>query len=157
MGVTVKDGVWRALLKRTADLHSVRARVGVLASKGGDVKHEGSDLTLVELAAIHEFGAPAAHIPERSFIRSTFYVRRVNALRALCERLTKEVISGHMPARRAVGLLGTWAATECRTTITEIDIPPPLADATVQAKGSSKPLVDTGQLLNAITWELVKS
>jgi hypothetical protein len=31
-------------------------------------------------------------------------------------------------------------------------VPPPNAPSTVAKKGSSRPLVDTGRLVNAITW-----
>jgi hypothetical protein len=31
-------------------------------------------------------------------------------------------------------------------------VPPPLKPATIARKGSSRPLVDTGRLLSAITW-----
>lgn len=42
-----------------ADIEKLSAKVGVIGSKAS-------------IAAHHEFGAPAAGIPERSFIRSTF-------------------------------------------------------------------------------------
>ncbi|MCJ7694313.1 MAG: hypothetical protein MUO40_02705 [Anaerolineaceae bacterium] len=42
-----------------ADIQEYSANVGVIGSKA-------------QIAAHHEFGAPAAGIPERSFIRSTF-------------------------------------------------------------------------------------
>lgn len=135
-------------------------------------------ITLAELAAIHEFGATIERghatgprtpmqnargtntgskirIPARSFIRSTFYVRRANALTTICGKLAKQVVTDGMDVKRALGILGAWAVGEVRSTFTEIDIPPPLAQSTIDAKGSSKPLIDTGQLKNSITWELV--
>lgn len=158
--VTEKRTKWDELIARAHGLARGHVRVGVLLSKGGEKPHEGKGknadhITLVELAAIHEFGSPAAGIPERSFIRSTFYVRRVEALRSMCARLAKAVVTDGLDPKRALGMLGAWAASQVKETITEIDIPPPLADSTVQAKGSSKPLVDTGQLKNSITYEVV--
>lgn len=154
MGVRVDDAGWRAIFKRAVEMRTIRARVGVLADKGGDAPHDGSDLTLVELAAVHEFGAPAANIPERSFIRSTFVVR-ADELRQVCAAITRAIVSRGMDVRRGVGMLGAWGAAAVKGTITQSDIPPPLKPATIAAKDSSKPLVDTGQLLNAITWEIV--
>lgn len=159
--VTVKRKAWDELLARAHGLARGFVKVGVLASKGGDELHStkgqqtSHDITLIEIAAIHEFGSPKAGIPERSFIRSTFLVRRVNALNNMCAKLAKAVVTQGMKPERALGLLGSWAAAEVKSTITEIDIPPPLAQATIDAKGSSKPLVDTGQLKNAITYEVV--
>ncbi len=131
-----------------------RLRVGVLASKGGNESRGG--ITMVELAAIHEFGSPDNNIPARSFIRATFLVRRVNALATMQTKLAEKIVLGGMPARRALGILGAWAASEVKKTFTEIDIPPPLRQATIDAKGSSKPLIDTGRLLGAVTWEVVE-
>lgn len=147
------DAVWRKLYKRAMDTRTLKARVGVLAGKGGERTHADSDLTLVEIAAIHEFGTE--NIPERSFIRRTFYERAASGLRAKVADITRAIILGAVEVRQGIGLLGAWGAAEVKNTITQTDIPPPLAPATVAAKGSSKPLVDTGQLLNAITWEVV--
>lgn len=153
--VEVERKLWDALLARAAKLDRVHVKVGIMGEKGATVHSgEGGDFTLVEIAALHEFGGH--HVPERSFIRSTFLIRRVNALRAKQVELAKAIVTGGMDPIRALGLLGAWGASEVKNTITEIDIPPPLADSTVQAKGSSKPLVDTGLMKNSISWEVVE-
>lgn len=148
-------GVILDALKRAELVGRLRVRVGVLASRGGDAAHEGGDLSLVQLAAIHEFGSPAAGIPERSFIRSTFHTYAKDALRDKLTVLCKAALSGRMDPRVAIDLLGTWAVAEVRRTITAGKVRPPLAPSTIDAKGSSKPLVDTGQLVNAIAHEVV--
>jgi hypothetical protein len=148
------DTVWRHVYARVMALSKLELNVGVLVSKGG-ARSVGDDLTLVELAAIHEFGSPAANIPERSFIRRTFYERVPNELRVVCGRIAKAITLGAMGARQGMNTLGAWAAAQVKNTITQTDIPPPLASETVNRKGSSKPLVDTGQMLNAISWEVV--
>lgn len=155
MSVHVNDAPWRALFKRAVAMRTIKARVGILASKGGSAKQEGSDLSLVEIAAAHEFGTGDGHIPERSFLRSTFYVRVASELRHVIANLCTAVIQRGVDPRAAIGQLGAWGAAQVKNTITQTDIPPPLAASTVARKGSSKPLVDTGQLLNAITWEVV--
>lgn len=161
--------VWDKLKREVGKAAHSFIRVGVLSSKGGAEQHpsdDGDPITMVELAAIHEFGAKVTRdtaegpvtivIPERSFIRSTFLIRRVNALRTIQTKLATAIVQKGMPVKRALGLLGQWAAAEVKNTITEIDIPPPLAQSTIDAKGSTKPLVDTGRLLNAITYEVVE-
>ena len=155
MGVHVNDAIWRRMYKRAVEMRSIRARVGVLASKGGTRQAGDGDLTLVELAAIHEFGSPAAGIPERSFLRRTFYERVPDKLREVIAAIVKAVVHEEMDVRRGVGLLGAWGAAEVKNTITQTDIPPPLKPETIARKGSSKPLFDTGQLVNSITWEIV--
>lgn len=145
--------VWDQLVAKIGQLGSMRVHVGVLQSKAGA---HPSGIDMVELAAIHEFGAPAAHIPARSFIRSTFMVRRVQALASTLTKLAGLIVNKGMANRTALSILGQWGAAECKNTITEIDISPPLAQSTIDAKGSDKPLVDTGRLVDAISYEVVE-
>ena len=108
---------------------------------------------MVELAAVHEFGSRDGTIPERSFIRSTFARQRV-PLGKMCERLARMVVTKGMDVHQAMTLLGAWGASEVRKTITGGHVEPALKPATIAAKGSSKPLIDTGQLVGAITYEV---
>jgi hypothetical protein len=117
--------------------------------------HTGRDFTNVELAVIHEYGAPAAGIPERSFLRSTFFGGRPTYI-AMLRVLLKKVYEQKMELKRALGLVGSKIAGDVKRRITQgAGIPPPLKSATIARKGSSRPLVDTGQLKNSITWEVV--
>lgn len=147
----VKGETWKQVVDRLANLSlGGRVKVGVLAGSGTTADGVG----LVEIAAIHEFGSPEQRIPARSFLRSTFLFRRVNAMRTLCARLVRAIALGRMTKAQAFNALGSWAVAEVKNTITEIDIPPPLSQKTIDAKGSSKPLVDSGRLMNALSYEL---
>ncbi len=154
--VVVKDR-WKALLKRVTPLGDFEAHVGILASKGGNVTHDasaaaGKPITLLELAAIHEFGSPAAGVPERSFIRRTFNEPEGQAeLKLLYAKLARAVVNGKMSAEQAIELLGMKMAAMVKNRILVDWIPPPNAPSTVARKKSSRPLVDTGQLVGAIT------
>lgn len=157
------DAPWRELYKRVLAANTYRVKVGVLAEKGGNSTHADSQMTLVEIAATHEFGSSDGHIPERSFIRSTLYVRSAKQLEEKITAAAKLVIDGKLDAGKALALLGTFAASEIKNTITmnEADAYgeypyPPLADSTIAAKGSSVPLIDTGQLKNSITYVVEK-
>lgn len=151
--VTVDRKRWDELLARAHGLERLHVRVGVLSSKGGDAK-EG-EFTLVELAAVHEFGTEDGHVPERAPIRTTFYVRCKQELVDMQFKLAKQIVSGGMDPRRAMGILGSWGANAVKKTITDGDgLPPPLAQSTIDAKGSSRPLVDTGMLKAAYTYEV---
>lgn len=153
--VKFKDSTWKAILRfaesQSKPAQESHVKVGVVGP-GANESVEG--MTMVELAAIHEFGAPRAGIPERSFIRRTFAAKqeetgRVTAL------LAKRLLAGEFTLEKALNVLGMWASTAVKKTITEGDgIPPPLAPATVAAKGSSRPLVDTGRLLQSISWQV---
>lgn len=143
---------WEELKERNREAGKTHVRVGVF----GTETHEGSaDLTMVELAAIHEFGSPAANIPERSFIRATLNAKH-DEIAKLLTGAAKAVVKGTVTVERALNIIGTAVVKDIKVRITSgPGIPPPLKDATIKHKGSSRPLVDTGQLKNAITHVVV--
>lgn len=118
-------------------------------------KHEGSELNTAEIGYVHEFGSTDGTIPERSFIRSTLHGEDRKELIALSKRLLKKMADGSMDLEKALGLLGVAGADKISQKIVSIRTPPNSA-ATIRRKGSSNPLVDTGQLKNSITWRITK-
>lgn len=140
---------WNELRALLSDGGASHVNVGIIGSEAS-AQHPGSDLTNAELGVIHEYGLG---VPERSFLRRTFEDPvKLAEYRALQERLAGLVIEGKITLERAAELVGAWGAAAVQRTITESDIPPPLAAETVRRKGSSKPLVDTGQLVRSINW-----
>jgi phage gpG-like protein len=150
--VKFNDRVWRKLLARVNNLGDQHVRVGVF----GDGQSRDDGASNVEIAAIHEYGSQAAGIPERSFIRATLRAKDASGeLASICKRLARGVVRDQMDHRKALEILGAQATTWIKGAITEGDgISPPLHPATVARKGSSRPLVDTGQLINSITWKV---
>jgi hypothetical protein len=130
-------------------------RVGVLQGSG---KASTGNLTMIHLAAIHEFGSPSSGIPERSFIRRTFNDRSVQAdLSQLFVKLATAIVTKNITNKQYLNAVGAWGTATIKKTITQgAGVPPPLAPATIERKGSSRPLVDKGRLLNAITWQIVE-
>lgn len=156
-----RDLGWKAFFERVK-IKDARVKVGVLASgKGGEreVGPDGTpgDLTVAEIAAIHEFGTQDRSVPERSFLRSTFDEKR-EELAKMGKALLLRVLDGKLTVRQALEAMGMKLAAETKKKITAgAGIPPPLRPSTVAAKGSDRPLVDTGRLLNAITWAVENS
>ena len=148
-----KDRGWRALQAFAKKVAAKQATVHIGVIDDGS--RDGGDLTNAELAAIHEFGAPGANIPERSFIRSTFDTNQAK-YRDLLKRLGKAVLLKRQSVVDALGILGATMAADIKKRVTSgPHIPPPLAAATARRKGSDRPLVDTGQMINAVTWKVV--
>lgn len=149
MSLKVIDRGMRTWRKRHEALaRKPHVKIGIMSDSG---THEGG-ISMVELAAIHEFGTADGHVLERSFLRSTFRAQ-IDAWKAFAKRLLKGVVGGKMPIAQALGLLGQRAAADVKKRITTgAGIPPLLAKSTVSRKGSSRPLVDTGALLNSITY-----
>lgn len=156
---TVKPGVRqvgdaaKVLRERYARVAGKYVAVGVF--QGSHKRPDGAadGLSLAELAAIHEFGAPSRNIPERSFIRSGVE-RKMPELKALVRKLTPLVGARKVPEDRALGLIGTMAVGAVQARFGADDLAP-LQPATIARKGSSRPLIDTGQLRASITWQIV--
>lgn len=148
---TVDDRVWRQLREKVRGIGHARVKVGVL---GGTTS---SGVSLPELAAIHEYGAPAANIPARSFLRFTVKNRREDITR-LCEKLARSLLAEKMEIDQALGILGAWMVSAVKKSITQRLIKQDLAQATIVRKTGGKTgkkgtaaLIDTGQLINAIS------
>ena len=69
--------------------------------------------------------------------------------------LLKQVRERKMDFRTAADIIGAKAAAIMKRTIRDFD-DPPNAPYTIAKKKSSNPLVDTGLLMQSVTWELRK-
>lgn len=114
---------------------------------------KGKPIKMAALAAVHEFGSSDGRIPERSFMRSAV-ADGTDKLKKMCKKLSLDVTQGRMSKDKALGILGQFMVDLMRGKIAQ-SVPPPNKPATIKAKGSAKTLVDTGQLMGALNWELV--
>lgn len=146
---------WDAIRRRVSDLGRAHVRAGVVGPPAHE-QHRGSDLTVAELATIHELGNPRTGLVRRSFIAATCDDPAVQAgFVAMEARLISEVINGRVDRNVALAMLGGWMAQQIRDRISSGRVTPPLAPSTVARKHSSIPLLDQGQLLDAIGYEIV--
>lgn len=147
---------WEHVKRVVAALGRAHVRAGVVGPPAQQ-RHVGSDLTNGELATLQELGNPSTNLPPRSFVGKTVKDPGFRAEFAAVEaRLVRAVIAGKITRDRALDLLGAFAAGKIRQTIIDDQVAPPLASSTSAAKGHSKVLVDSGQLVAAIGWEVVK-
>jgi hypothetical protein len=122
-------------------------RIGVFGELGSD---------LVLRASVHEFGAPSRNIPQRSFLRATIDEKRSDLIARAARgagRVLDAVSKGanaQEATRKELDLLGLFAVRAVRERIRS-NIPPPLKPETIEAKGSSVALIDTGRMIQAIT------
>lgn len=147
--VTDQDRGFRALIRRmTAAEAPLRLTVGIHDTEGD--KDAGDGLTMSELGEIHEFGLG---VPRRSFI-ADWADETIEKKKAQIRAMAKAVVQGKIESVE-IGLerLGNLYVAEVQARIVA-HIPPPLAESTIARKGSSTPLVDTGQLKSAITYRV---
>jgi len=176
--VVDRDRGWAAMVARAeAMAGGAYVKVGILGDKGGglherDAGGKGKPLTVAEIGAVNEFGTEDGHVPERSFLRSTFD-RLHPELTADAAKLLPQVLDGKLSVETALNVLGAKLAGAIKRTITDgAGVPPPNAPSTVARKMRAgawnvrgkaqvqrgwgvRPLVDTGRLLGAITWAVV--
>lgn len=136
------DRKWKQIQKEIKILHNSFTAIGL---------HEGSPpypegLTVADVGFFNEFGTK--HIPERPWMRNWFDANK-NKILKQAKILYQAVLAGKMKAKRALGLLGEWAQGELRKSIIKLSSPPN-APITILLKGSSSPLIDTGQMLNTV-------
>lgn len=124
-----------------------KINVGVPAGKS---EADGTPVALI--AAVHEFGSPQKGIPERPFLRTTIQENRDKYVQ-LNRRNLVAVLNGKMNVEQALGQLGEVAKGDVQAKIASGGFEP-LKESTIKRKGSSKPLIDTGQLRQSIAWEL---
>jgi len=145
---------WDKIRETVAELGRASVRAGVVGS-AAQAEHGSTGETNAEIALWMEYGT--SRLPERSFIRRTLRDPAVRTeAEALLTRITAAVIAGKMDRDRGLGLLGAWMASQIQKTILEDRVAPELAPSTVEAKHSDKVLVDSGQLVGAVGYEIVK-
>ena len=92
-------------------------KVGVFASAGN---YDQTGVSLVEVAAINEFGSEKAHIPERSFLRQPLR-NGGSELRKIAIRVVKAVLEEKMEFQPGMKILGEWGVKTCKNAITDGD------------------------------------
>lgn len=165
----VKDVGKQALeraIKRLTSMGDQQVTIGIHAEKGAQPYSRGQStpVTTAMIGTFHEFGTLARFekksdpntttmpgVPQRSFLRSTVDANRT-PYQGLIKRAAIAIIDGrHLPSV-AWGLVGEKVVGDVQQRMAD-GIKPALTAATIEAKGSSKPLIDTGQLRQSITWE----
>ncbi len=98
-------------------------------------------------------------IPERPFLRNAMRNNRASykaAMKASASTIMEQVALGKRPAdekRKALKRLGIKAQGDIQDEITSLKSPPN-APTTIRLKGSSNPLIDTGEMRNAVTFKI---
>jgi hypothetical protein len=148
--VTVRDHGANALQKQLKQLgRGATIRVGILTGKAEE-QHKKSALQVVDVAGFHEFGAG---VPRRSWLRDWVDADQ-SRINAVLSKVPGLIMHGKQPAYDVLLKAGLKLVTYCRERIRN-RLEPPLTEATIRAKGSSVPLIDTGQLITSITTEVV--
>lgn len=148
--ITDSDPGFRRLAGELGEMGSVV--IGVQGEEAAQA-HPGGSLTVGQLAAAHELGlVPGA--PPRSWLRA-FMDANVDRLKAETASELRLVLSGGKTRKQALQDLGYKWTAEIRDRIWRGEVQPALKASTVQRKrGEWRPLLDTGTLMNSITYRV---
>lgn len=127
-------------------------KAGILAKDGS--QNHGEGITVFKIGMIHEFGVPEKNIPRRSFIRAPIE-NNIKEITKLIEHNHKLVSENSISAEVALSRIGIKAQNTIKESFRNNDWKP-LKRATIKRKGSSKPLIDTGQLIGSISYIVEK-
>ncbi len=154
------------LVRELNYLATHQVHIGIFADA-----ERNDNVPMLVIAAANEFGAKIPKrqarfedlddenpekwiiIPERSYLRAWFD-ENVDVLQATMERLIGQVVEGKISGRAALETIGGYVVTHVQAYMVDLKTPPN-APSTIRRKGSSNPLIDTGQLKDSITWKVV--
>ncbi len=155
-GVTSTDHGYDALRKRIFGFGKPQIATGILEAEGAQPKtaepgeENAEPVTVIDVADWNEFGTD--EIPARSFIRAWFDQAEPE-MREDLRKLMRGVAAGTHTKEQVLELLGVKAVGGIQKRIAD-GIDPPNAPETIERKGSSKPLINTGQLRSSVSYAI---
>lgn len=136
------DRGWNNIVRELEKAKGMEVAVGILEGS----QNEGT--SIAEYASYNEFGTE--DIPPRPFMAMSFD-ENLAEINSDFKKQGDQMVQGKKTANAALTVIGQKHAGRIQTTITGRNILPRLADSTVRAKkGSTKTLVDTGAMANAV-------
>lgn len=135
----------------------LKAKLQEIASQTGKAKSlkvgfmadadypDGTKVAMV--AAIQNFGAPAAGIPPRPFFSNMVKAKSPKWGESLGNMLERTNFDGE----KALNLMGEGIKGQLQRSINETN-DPPLSPVTVAKKGFNKPLIETANMIRAATY-----
>ncbi len=135
--------------KLIAELAGAAITIGVQGEEA-KMAHKNSDRTIGEVAAIHELGLG---VKERSWLRAWFDANQQRIQQQTRDALVK-VAARQVSRKKVMEQLGYDWVEEIRDNIVSGKIRPALAQATIDRKGHDIPLLESADMVNAITFRL---
>ena len=128
----VKVGFPAGLARSSAIMHAIWNEFGTRGGKSGG-----------------GWGGP---VPERPFFRNTMRGNRAKYLDGM-RKAGRDILTKSVPPVAILRRLGIMAQGDVQASITAL-MSPPNSPVTIKRKGSSKPLIDTGEMRQAVTYKV---
>lgn len=138
-------------LKKRLQKAEAEVLVGITEQVASEQKSGADGLTVLDIAAIHEFGL--GNVPSRSFIEG-YVVENVDALHKMVQSRLKLFYDDKITETQMLNQLGLYASNGMKARISN-GIAPELSSVTIKNKGGKEiPLIDSGQLRASITYRI---
>lgn len=147
-----KDFGFNRIVQELRRLDHSYVKVGIQEGKitipeaRGDHEKKGGQ-SMASIGYYNEYGTNS--IPARPFMRTSF-AEGLNEINSLINQQYSLVLRGKQTARLALQTVGVYYEELVKRKIRSITTPPN-AMSTIKAKGSNKPLIDFGQMIQSIT------
>lgn len=146
------NGGLKGFLERFRDIGKPKVYIGVPASKNGI--HKDSKINMATLLALHVYGAPTRGIPQRDPLRPPLIANAQRYTDLMAQGIKNALANGTDP-NVVYEKIGIVASNDVKDYFVSGSFKP-LDQKTIDRKGSSKPLIDTGELRSSITYEVRK-
>lgn len=122
-------------------------------SKGNTLVSTDGNMTVALVGAFQEYGTRTG-IPRRSFLRDPIRdgMPKINKV---AQKYIKKALSEELEPSAVLDMIGEYAKGLSVLSFRKNDWKPN-SSSTIQAKGSSAPLISTGQLRQSINYEVIK-
>ncbi len=153
--VEYRDLGLNQILKNLGKLANTSLRVGVVGPKASQRSIDGR-LTNAEVALINEYGSRDKHVPARSFLREPFRANPRAVVRAF-GGITRSVALLRADPTTAINKAGQELAQIIKQGIEKSGIFKSNAPDTIKKKGFAHPLVWSHRLVDAISYQVIRS
>lgn len=154
MSVNISDTLTpegKRFMKELQELAKLEVQIGF--HRGDNVDDEGTDLC--DIAAWNEFGTTSklgnVHIPSRPFLKQSVDNNMDEINQMLAEK-KQQIMSGGS-AKQVLQDIGLFQKDLIQMEISEGSFEPN-AESTIKKKGSDKPLIDTGRMLQSVNYKI---
>lgn len=136
------------LIARLKDIGKPQVLVGVPSSKNA---RQGASNNAT-IAAVHELGAPSKNIPARPFLVPVVQGDSQKYVELMAQGF-RNALQDQEKIKQVYEKIGLVISNDVKAYIVSGNFVP-LKQSTIDAKGSSKPLISTGELRNSISYEI---
>ena len=143
-------------LKKVADRYkkSFEILVGFPSSKTKSIEYPDGT-SVIEVAAANNFGVPSRGIPRRPFM-TLAKEPTIKKIKPLVKVLVHKLNKGEITMERIVDQIAPVAVNIFKETIVKLRTPPN-APSTIRRKKSDNPLIDSGLLVDTLTFDKRKA